>query len=170
MSALQLVGQHFGRLTVTSLDGFRKRNFWWRCRCVCGKTKSVRGSRLTAGTTRSCGCLRTEMNVALGKKFGVLSATHGATRGGKWTPEYMTWYAMMQRVTNPRHEHYKYYGGRGIRICRRWRKFENFLADMGTRPRGKTIDRKKVNGDYKPSNCRWATQAEQVANRRPRKI
>jgi len=120
-----------------------------------------------AGTTRSCGCFARECSVALGRKFGkFVGVTHGATRGGKWTPEYISWYAMMQRVTNPRHEHFKYYGGRGIKICRRWRKFENFLADMGNRPQGKTIDRKKVNRDYTPKNCRWATRKEQVANRR----
>ena len=165
---LDLQGKKFGRLTVVRLDGLHKRNFWWICRCECGKEKSVRTNRLTLGTTRSCGCLRHEMNIAFGKKFGPLTRTHGGTVGRKWTREYVTWYAMRQRVTNKRHEHYRYYGGRGIRICTRWRKFENFLADMGPRPPGKTLDRRNNNGNYTPKNCRWATPLEQAQSKRKR--
>ena len=166
---LELQGKRFDRLVVLRLDGLRKRYFWWICRCDCGKEKSVRGSRLNAGTTRSCGCLQRELSSArVTKAAGKYSIIHGATRNGKWTREYVTWYAMRQRVNNPRHEHFKYYGGRGIRICRRWRKFENFLADMGLRPQGKTLDRKNPDGNYEPGNCRWATQKEQIANRRKR--
>lgn len=164
---LELKGQRFGRLLVLRLDGLRKHFSWWHCQCDCGTIKSIRSTRLTSGTTKSCGCLRKELSrqkgIALAATFSV---THGATRGGKWSPEYMSWYAMTQRVTNKRHEHYRYYGGRGITICRRWRRFENFLADMGNRPKGKTLDRIKVNGNYEPGNCRWSTHAEQVANRR----
>lgn len=167
---LHLTGQRFGRLTVLESVGQRNGGyFWWAVRCDCGKIKAVRGSRLISGNTVSCGCLRREMGVVRGKIFGPKSAVHGATRGGKWTPEYMTWYAMRQRVNNPRHEHFRYYGGRGIKICLRWRNFANFLADMGKRPQGKTLDRKNTNGNYTPKNCRWATWKEQAASRRKRK-
>jgi hypothetical protein len=171
VAQLELEGQRFGRLVVKRLDGFRKRYFWWHCLCDCGNTKSVRGSRLVSGTTRSCGCLQKELTSKRAKEAGgKYSLIHGATSHGRWTPEYVSWYAMRQRVNNPNHEHFKYYGGRGIRICKRWEKFENFLADMGPRPKGYTLERKRNNGNYTPSNCHWATWKEQQNNKRKRRI
>jgi hypothetical protein len=83
----------------------------------------------------------------------------------------MTWKAMKQRCLDERSVAYEHYGGRGITICKRWRSsFKNFLADMGERPSGKSLDRIDVDGNYEPSNCRWATPKEQVANQRPRTI
>jgi hypothetical protein len=93
-----------------------------------------------------------------------------ATRHGlAGSPTYSSWAAMKQRCLNQNHPKYRNWGGRGIAVCDRWLKFENFLADMGERPVGKTLDRINNDGDYEPGNCRWATPAQQVANRRPQK-
>lgn len=86
-------------------------------------------------------------------------------RGGKRTPTYNSWRKMRERVLNPHQDGYELYGGRGIRICRRWSSFKAFLTDMGERPAGKTLDRINPEGNYEPGNCRWATLSEQNQNR-----
>lgn len=93
----------------------------------------------------------------------------------RWrAPTYYSWLAMRARCRNPKHPHFRNYGGRGIQICERWGKYQNFLADMGERPSGTTLDRFPNNdGHYEPGNCRWATWAQQVVNRRqaaPRRL
>ena len=90
--------------------------------------------------------------------------THGMFN----TPTWRTWAAMIQRCTNPRRHNFSYYGGRGIEVCERWRTFENFLADMGERPAGLTLERMDNEGNYEPSNCCWATMCNKTAIRRPR--
>lgn len=94
---------------------------------------------------------------------------HGHTRGRLMSPTYQSWNCMIQRCTNPRRQFWDRYGGRGIKVCDRWASsFKNFLADMGERPAGMTLDRfPNRDGDYGPGNCRWATPAEQQANRAP---
>jgi hypothetical protein len=96
-----------------------------------------------------------------------LNKTHGHTVGGKATRVYETWASMHKRCCNSKCKSYPRYGGRGISVCERWSKFENFLADMGEPPPGKSIDRYPNNdGNYEPGNCRWATREEQEANKK----
>ncbi len=92
--------------------------------------------------------------------------THGHSAAGVTSREYRTWSAMIQRCTNPRYDGYRNYGGRGIEVCERWRTFANFLADMGPRPDGTSLDRVNNDGNYEPGNCRWATRSEQNSNQR----
>lgn len=98
-----------------------------------------------------------------------MNYTHGHCTGYAVSPTYRSWAALITRCTRPCHRQYKDYGGRGIGVCDRWMGFENFPTNMGERPDGLTIDRySNKDGDYEPGNCRWATRAEQLRNRRPR--
>lgn len=160
MTRFDLTGQKFGRLTVLKFshtDGHR----FSSCLCDCGETKTVRNSGLLSGNTRSCGCLQLEIAAANIKK---LKTTHGMTE----TVEYYTWGSMKDRCYNKKNKAFRYYGGRGIKVCKRWiSSFENFFADMGLRPSPKhSIDRINNNENYSPKNCKWSTMTEQVSNRR----
>lgn len=147
------LGRRFGRLIVTEVRADRKA----LCQCDCGARLVVHRCNLPRGNTRSCGCLWREQ--VAGKTI------HGRTG----TRTYRIWVNMKTRCSNPRASNYPYYGGRGIRVCRRWRNFESFLADMAPCPSPKhTLDRINSDGDYEPSNCRWATMREQCANRASR--
>lgn len=150
-------GQRFGRLRVLSFSHVDVRhNAVFKCQCDCGKFANITTASLRKGT-KSCGCLIVEGLVAR-------NLNHGHAVGGKCTREYSTWRAMMDRCTNSNASAYSRYGGRGIRVCKRWTTFANFFADMGQKPKGKSIDRINNDGHYTPSNCRWATPAQQSRN------
>ena len=154
------VGLSFGRLTVTALSTIRKTgHYCYECACSCGKAIVVKASSLQSGETESCGCLKNELTSARTK-------THGHARQYTTTTSYRVWKNMVARCQNERSTSYPWYGARGIKVCERWLKFENFLADMGDRPSDRSIDRINNDGHYEPSNCRWATKKEQSANRR----
>ena len=158
-----LTGQTFSRLTVIEFAETRKGQSYWNCICQCGSRLVVMSPNLTRGFTKSCGCLHKEILISTRSTLGYF--------GDKSSVEYRTWAAMIGRCENPKTKKYPLYGGRGISVCPRWRKsFEAFRADMGERPGPLySIDRyPDPDGNYEPSNCRWATAKEQRHNRSKR--
>lgn len=156
-----LLGRRFGRLSVQSLAGKIMEcgisRYCWLCLCDCGENAVVKARALKNGTTKSCGCFQSE-------GVSVRNFRHGLC----FSPEYSSWSAMLTRCNNPNTQDWKYYGGRGISVCERWKDFRNFEKDMGKKPSPEhSIDRINNEGNYEPENCVWSTPLQQARNRRP---
>lgn len=147
-----MIGQRFGQLVVVETLDVRNHHQYWLCQCDCGGTAEVPTCRLRRGDAKACH-----------------PSSFGDTRVGgvrRRTKEYRTWAGMLTRCTNPNTRTWRNYGGRGIAVCDRWSaSYAAFLADMGRAPTPRhSIDRIDGNGNYEPSNCRWATAKEQRRN------
>lgn len=153
-----MIGLRFERLVVQQ-QTTRAGRTAWVCLCDCGKVVVAEAHKLRSGKTKSCGCYNRQ-------RVAEMSATHGDA-GGAEAPEYRVWANMLARCLNRKHPNYKNYGKRGIKVCKRWSSYKNFIADVGRRPSSKhTLDRRNNDGNYTPSNCRWATWKQQAQNRR----
>lgn len=173
--AIDISGLTYGRLTVVERaprpSHVKRQPAYWRCACECGAVTVVAGAALRKGHTTSCGCWNreaaSERYATIGSAGRGRAQSHGHHVGGRPSRTYHSWLAMKKRCHYPAHPAFPIYGGRGVTVCSRWRdSFEHFLADMGERPDGRTLDRIDPYGNYEPGNCRWATPVEQRANQR----
>lgn len=147
-SFIDHTGEVFGYLqAIEPFEVNSDARYNWLCVCVCGQLRILSGAVLRAGRATHCGCRR-----------GIPASSVGSTKDA--------WYNMTKRCGDPTHRQYKDYGGRGIRVTKRWMLFENFLSDMGVRPEGLSLERVDNNKGYCKGNCKWATASEQVRNTR----
>lgn len=159
-ASTDISGCKFGRLSVIDRAGTSPSGQpLWKCICDCSAIRFVSIYDLLRSTTVSCGCYNAD-------KTRIKFTRHGQAKNRRCSKTYASWKAMLARCGNPNQRAWKNYGGRGIKVCERWLKFDNFFEDMGERPKGRTIDRLDVNGNYEKSNCQWATASEQGLNKR----
>lgn len=154
LKKIEMIGKKFGRLMVLELKS-TKSPYYWLCKCDCGVEKLVSETNLKYGNSLSCGCLAKEL---IHKRFFKYDTKNNST--------YNSWRGMLERCNYPKHISYERYGGRGIKVCDSWYNFDNFLKDMGTKPKGYQLDRINNSGNYEPSNCRWANLIDQGRNKR----
>lgn len=160
VQAENLSGKIFCRLTVLRRSNDPKfKTPAWVCFCICGSEYETRAMSLKSGATRSCGCLNTETRTKL-------KTVHGASAH----TAYKSWKAMMGRCHDDQDKDFAQYGGRGITVCERWHDLLKFIADVGERPKGYSLERVDNNKGYSPGNCRWATPLEQGANKRNNRL
>lgn len=151
---IDIAGHRFGRLVAVAVHS-RGRQTRWLCQCDCGNYKVIGKVPLQTGDTKSCGCLQSQNRLK-----------HGYAGRRSRSNVYDVWNQMIQRCENKKNKWYKCYGARGISVCARWHKFENFMVDMGPRPDGYSIERVDNDGNYEPKNCVWIPFNEQQKNQR----
>jgi hypothetical protein len=160
---IDLTGRRFGRLIVLRKGKNRGRRVTWLCQCKCGQRKTLVADYLTSKHYRSCGCLRNE-------KTGRRSTTHGDTRSRLPSKEYRAWHHMKGRCYNPFDPRYPGCGGKGIKVCHRWRdSFPAFLRDLGRAPPNTNLKRRHLDLDYEPGNCSWELRSKRKLKFRNRR-